>query len=244
MSSLKGTEIGSCSKIEAFILPVHYDNMKIALEILFVKDVVMAFLTNPNLGYVLIVVGVTLVFLGIINSKSTILNVGVLFCLFAVGLGFLYLRMNPWAFLVVALSPLPFYMAVRQARAYNPLFLLAICMLTIGSFFIFVDQDNAPVVSNRWAWVAVVSATITWLSTERLRNKEGARISHDPDSVIGLLGETITDIEPYSAGSVMVGGEVWQARSKEPIPAGSTVRVVRQDGFWLTVKKVEKISKR
>lgn len=66
---------------------------------------------------------------------------------------------------------------------------------------------------------------------ERLRNREGAMISHDPDSVIGLLGETITDIEAHSAGSVLVGGEVWQARSKELIPVGSTVRVLRQEGF-------------
>ena len=51
-------------------------------------------------------------------------------------------------------------------------------------------------------------------------------------------------IESHSAGSVLVDGGVWQARSKEPIPAGSTVRVLRQDGFWLTVKKVEQLTKR
>jgi membrane-bound ClpP family serine protease len=50
-----------------------------------------------------------------------------------------------------------------------------------------------------------------------------------------------TDIEAHSAGSVLVGGEIWQARSKNPISASSTIRVVRQDEFWLTVKKVEKL---
>jgi membrane-bound ClpP family serine protease len=156
----------------------------------------------------------------------------------------IYLRVNPWAFLVVALSPLPFFSAVRQERPQNPLFLLSIAMLNIGSFFLFVDQENQLLVSNRWAWVAVLSAIILWLSIERLRNVEGARVSNAADSVVGLLGETITDIEPYSAGSVLVDGVVWQARSKEPIPAGKTVRVVRHDGFWLTVKKAEKLSKR
>jgi membrane-bound ClpP family serine protease len=83
-----------------------------------------------------------------------------------------------------------------------------------------------------------------WLLSEGLRNAAGARVGNDPDSVIGLIGETQTDIEAHSAGSVLIEGEIWQARSKEPIPAGSTVRVLRQDGFWLTVKKVEKATKK
>lgn len=202
----------------------------------------MAFLTNPNLAYILVVAGFTLVFLAEINSKTTLLKVGIVFCLIAVVLGFLYLRVNPWVFFVVALSPLPFFSAVRQARPQNPLFLISISMLDLGSFFLFVDQDNQPIVSNRWAWVSVVSAIILWITTERLRNVEGVRLSNDPDSVVGLIGETKTDIEAHSAGSVLVNGDLWQARSKEPIPAGSTVRVLRQDGFWLTVKKVENLT--
>ena len=204
----------------------------------------MIILTNPNLAYVLVVVGFTLIFLAQLNRKTRILKVGIILCLIALGLGFLYLRVNPWAFLVVALSPLPFFIAVDQARPQNPLFLLSIFMLTIGSFFLFVDQDSQLLVSNRMAWVSVLSAVVTWLSTERLRNVEGVRSSNDPDSVVGLIGETITDIEAYSAGSVSVGGELWQARSKHPIPAGSMVRVLRQDGFWLTVKKVERLTKK
>lgn len=203
----------------------------------------MAFLTNPNLAYILVVVGITLIFLAIINSKTTILNIGMVFCLIATVLAFLYLRINPWAFVIVALSPFSLARAVRQARPQNPLFLISIFMLAIGSYFLFVDQDNQPLVSNRWAWVSVLSAIVTWISIDRLRNVEGVRMSN-AHAVVGLIGETITDIEAHSAGSVLVDGSLWQARSKEPIPAGSTVRVLRHDGFWLTVKKVEKLTKR
>lgn len=192
----------------------------------------MAFLTNPNLAYILCVVGITLLFLADIYSQTTILKIGMVFCVIATVLGLLYLRVNPWAFLVVALSPLLFSSAVRQARPGNPLFLISIFMLVIGSYFLFVDQDNLPLVSNRVVWVSVLSATFIWISTERLRNVEGVRLSDVPESPIGLIGETITDIEPHSAGSVLVDGELWQALSKEPIPAGNTVRVLRQNGFF------------
>lgn len=204
----------------------------------------MAFLTNPNLAYVLVIVGITLIFLGDINSKIMVLKIGMVFCIIAIVLGFLYLRINPWAFLVVGLSPLLFSSAVRQARPQNPLFLISIFMLVIGSYFLFVDQDNQPLVSNRVVVVSVLSAIITWISTERLRNVQGVRLIDAPESLVGLIGETITDIESHSAGSVLVDGELWQARSKEPIPAGNTVRVLRQDGFWLTVKKAPKLTKR
>ena len=204
----------------------------------------MAFLTNPNLAHLLVVVSITLLLLTNLHPRSTRLKVGMLLCIAAAGMEFIYLNVNPWAFLVLALSPLPFFLAVRQARPQNPLVLLSILMLTVSSVFLFVDQNNRLAVNSGLAGlVSTMCGAFIWIITEGLRNVEGPTLGNDPDSVIGLIGETRTDIEPFSAGSVLIEGELWQARSKKPIPAGSTVRVLRQDGFWLTVKKVEKITK-
>lgn len=204
----------------------------------------MAFLTNPNLAHLFVVVGVMLLLLTNINPKSTRLKIGMGLCLLAAGVEFGFLKVNPWAFLVVALSPLPFFIAVRQARSQNPLFLISILMLVVSSVFLFVDQNNRLVVNYALAgFVSSICGAFIWITTEGIRNAEGARLSNDPDSVVGLIGETRTDIEPHSAGSVLVEGELWQARSKKPIPAGTMVRILRQDGFWLTVKEVEKLTK-
>ncbi len=205
----------------------------------------MAFLTNPNLAHLLVVVGVMLLLFTNINPKSMKLKVGMAICLVAAGVEFVYLKVNPWAFLVVSLSPLPFFIAVRQARPQNPLFLISILMLAISSVFLFVDENNHPIAIHGIAgFVSTLCSAVLWIATEDLRNAEGTRLSNDPNSVVGLIGETQTDIEPHSAGSVLVEGEVWQARSRKPIPAGSTVRILRQDGFWLTVKKVEKLTQK
>jgi membrane protein implicated in regulation of membrane protease activity len=61
--------------------------------------------------------------------------------------------------------------------------------------------------------------------------------------MVGLTGNVRTEIEAHSTGSVEVEGEIWMARSKTPIPAGSTVRILRRDGAVLTVKKVETLTK-
>ncbi|HLA08330.1 MAG TPA: NfeD family protein [Anaerolineales bacterium] len=202
----------------------------------------MEFLINPNVAYLLIVTAVMLLLLTFNEPKSTLPKVGMVLCFVAAGYEFVYLKGNPWAFLVVALSPLPFFIAIRETRMHLPL--ITILMLTIGSFFLFVDQDGRPVVNYGLAGVvSVFCGSFIWIVIGRMRNAQGARLSNDPDSVVGMIGEARTDIEAHSAGSVLVEGELWQARSKKPIPAGGTVRVLRQDGFVLTVKEAEKLTK-
>ena len=202
----------------------------------------MEFLINPNVAYLLIVTAVMLLLLTFNEPKSTLPKVGMVLCFVAAGYEFVYLKGNPWAFLVVALSPLPFFIAIRETRMHLPL--ITILMLTIGSFFLFMDQDGRPVVNYGLAGVvSVFCGSFIWIVIGRMRNAQGARLSNDPDSVVGMIGEARTDIEAHSAGSVLVEGELWQARSKKPIPAGGTVRVLRQDGFVLTVKEAEKLTK-
>ena len=200
----------------------------------------MAFLANPNLAHLFVIVGFTLLMLTNLRPKSTGLKVGMILCLIAAGFEFVSLNVNPWAFLILALSPLPFYLAVRQARPHNPLVLISILMLTVSSVFLFVDQNNRPILNHGPAGlVSTLCGAFLWIATEGIRNGDGRRLSNDPDSIVGLIGKTRTNIEPHSAGSVLVDGELWQARSKQRIPAGSTVRILRQDGFWLTVKQVQ-----
>jgi membrane-bound serine protease (ClpP class) len=52
---------------------------------------------------------------------------------------------------------------------------------------------------------------------------------------VGQVGEARTKIE--EEGSVLVAGELWSAKSEKPITAGSTIRVLRRDGFVLIVEK-------
>jgi membrane-bound ClpP family serine protease len=53
--------------------------------------------------------------------------------------------------------------------------------------------------------------------------------------LIGKIGEARTKVE--EEGSVQVDGELWSARSEKTIPAGSSIRVLRREGFVLIVEK-------
>ncbi len=200
----------------------------------------MEFLINPTVTYLLIVTTVMLLSLTIIDNTFAASKYGMILCLVAAGYELFYLEVNPWAFLVVALSPLLFRLAIRQTPAHLSPVAIAILMLALGSFYLFLDENGRPAVNyGLVGFVSTMCGVVIWITIERMRNAEGVRLSNYSDSVIGLIGKARTDIEAHSAGSVLVEGELWQACSKKPIPAGSTVRILRQIGFWLTVKEVE-----
>jgi membrane-bound serine protease (ClpP class) len=205
----------------------------------------MNLLINPNIAYVLLITAVMLLLWISYHPKSTGPIICMALCFLAGGYEFVYLKGDPWAFLVVALSPLPFFLALRQSRAYSPLLLLTIVMLTVGAAFLFMDQESTRLVNpGLTGIVSTFVALSIWIGMGRLGMAQSMILSDDPGSLVGLIGEVRMDIEPYSTGSVLVEGELWRARSKEFIPAGRAVRVIRQDAYILTVKETERLTKK
>ena len=78
-------------------------------------------------------------------------------------------------------------------------------------------------------------AGFLWVAVRKSVEAASVRPLHDPDGLVGRLGEARTKIE--DEGSVFVAGELWSAKSDKAIAAGSPVRVVRRDGFVLIVEK-------
>lgn len=202
----------------------------------------MAFLINPNIAYLLIVTAVMLFILTVITPKSTALKIGMALFLAAAGFEFSQIGGNAWALLIVALSPLPFLIAIRQPRRLAPLAILTIVMLTIGSVFIFMDANGQLYRIPLAGLVGIFCGRIIWILFLRIRDTRKERLSDNPDALIGLIGTARTAIEKFDTGSVEIEGELWVARSDDPIPAGSMVRIVRFDGLVLTVEKVERLN--
>ncbi len=76
------------------------------------------------------------------------------------------------------------------------------------------------VILMRFAWKATRSKSVT--------GEEG---------LVNSIGVARTDLEPK--GTVLVHGELWEARAEQRIPAGSRVRVRKVDGLTLVVEPVE-----
>jgi membrane-bound serine protease (ClpP class) len=94
-----------------------------------------------------------------------------------------------------------------------------------------------------WGVIVVVAAAIfdlietgvfVWWSRRRRRRGPAAVGVH---GLVGRAGVTLSRLEPESvaAGQVRVDGEIWSARSDEPVDPGERVRVVAVDGLTLDV---------
>ena len=91
------------------------------------------------------------------------------------------------------------------------------------------DPWDIPVVVA-FGLIEVAETFITWRLSRRGAPKVGA------ETLIGAVGSVVTDCAP--TGTVRVRGEVWQARSEVPAPAGQDVRVTSRDGLTLLVEPV------
>ena len=78
-------------------------------------------------------------------------------------------------------------------------------------------------------------AGFLWIAVRKSVEAASARPSHDLAGLVGQIGEARTKVN--EEGSVLVAGELWSARSEKPIPAGSSIRVLRREGFILIVEK-------
>ena len=201
----------------------------------------MEFIINPKVAYLLIFAGVMLLLIMFNDTKYSWPKVGAMaICIVAGVAQFLILDGNPWAFLIVVLSPLPYFIAMRQERFHSPLFLFTIFMLTIGSAYLFVDENGRPLANLGLAgMVSIFGGLFIWVIIQRSQTAGKSQLIGD--TLVGMTGEVWIAIEPFSLGSVRIDGELWQARSKEMLQAGTLVRVMRQNGNTLTVKKIENI---
>ena len=201
----------------------------------------MNFLINPNVAYLFVVAAVMLAITSLLFPRSNLSKIATLVCLAGAGFELFNLPPNSWALVVVAFSPLSYFMATRQAGPRRPLLVVTAGMLVFGSVFLLVDKKGLPVVnSGLLLLVSIICAQFILVSSERWLNAQGTRRGIDPDSLVGLVGTATTQVE--DVGQVNIEGETCSARSDQPIPAGSTVRVLKLEGRVLVVKKVEKLT--
>ena len=69
------------------------------------------------------------------------------------------------------------------------------------------------------------------------RRMKRVKVVTGVENLIGATGEVTAPLEPV--GQIRVLGELWQARSSEDVPPGTSVRVVAVDGLVLNVEPVE-----
>ena len=147
------------------------------------------------------------------------------------------LPLNLWSLVILAAGMVLFLLAVRRPKQLY-LLALSIIAVVVGSSFLFRGQTwYLPAVDPLLSVVvSVLTAGFFWIASRKVIEAASAKPAHSLDALVGEKGEAKTYIS--KDGSVQVAGELWSARSEQPIPLGSRVRVLRRDGFILVVEQV------
>jgi membrane-bound serine protease (ClpP class) len=195
----------------------------------------MDFLLDPNVAYLVLLGAVLLAMMSLAAPGTGFFEIGAFFCILLAGYAIYQLSFNWWALILLGLSIVPFVYAIQKPKR-EPYLALSILLLVVGSVFIFPRAADQSVVNP---FVAIAGSALVagflWIAVRKSMEAAGTKPSHNLDSLVGKIGEARTQVE--DEGSVQVEGELWSARSEKAIPAGSSIRVLRRDGFVLIVEK-------
>jgi membrane-bound serine protease (ClpP class) len=194
-------------------------------------------LLNPNVAYLLLVGGFMLAILALLSPGTGLLEISSLLVLVLAGWGIYNSEINLWALGLLILGVFPFLLAVRKS---GQLWLLAVSVLAlvVGSAFLFRGDGWQPAVNPVLALVvSALSAGFFWVVARKAMEAEFSRPTHDLSLLIGEVGEAKTDI--HQEGTVQIAGELWTARSRQPVKSDARVRVVGREGLILEVEPLE-----
>jgi len=200
------------------------------------REKVLDTLSNPNIAYILMMVGLLglyfelsnpgAIFPGIIGGISLIL------AFFA----FQTLPVNYAGILLIILARILFILEIK-VTSFGMLTVGGIISLTLGSLMLF-DSSAAPFVRLSFEVVIPVVAITTvcciltvYLAVKAYRSKP----TTGKEGLTGEIGVSRTAINPE--GKVYVHGEYWDARSDEAIPEGTAVKVIEVKNSRLKVMK-------
>ena len=195
----------------------------------------MDFLLDPNVAYLILLGGVLLAMMALASPGTGLFEIGAFFCIVLAGYAIYNLSFNWWALLLLGLSIVPFVYALQKPKR-EPFLALSILLLITGSVFMFPRTEEQALVNPLVAVVASgLVAGFLWIAVRKSVEATSRKPTHDLTGLVGQIGEARTRVD--DEGSVLVAGEMWSARSEKPIPAGSSVRVLRREGFILIVEQ-------
>lgn len=195
----------------------------------------MDFLLDPNIAYLILLGAVLLGMMAIASPGTGLFEIGAFFCIALAGYAIYHLSFNWWALILLGLSIVPFVYAIQKPKR-EAFLALSILLLVIGSVFMFPRTEGQAIVNP---FVAIIASALVagflWVAVRKSVEATSIRPTHDLTGLVGQIGEARTRVN--DEGSVLVAGELWSARSEQPIPAGSSIRVLRREGFILIVEK-------
>ena len=202
-----------------------------------VKDKVLHGLADPEIAYLIAMLGVIGVMLELFHPGTIVPGVVGGICLLIAGIAFQMLPVNVGAALLV-LAGAGFFVAEMYVGGHGGFVAAGIVCVVIGSLLLvghvdkgfYADADFGlgwRVVAPVGIALGVIAATLAWKFSQSARQP----LDTGAQSLIGAVGEMRDD------ETLLVAGELW--KTAQHLPPGTRARVISVRGLTLDVKPEE-----
>ena len=207
------------------------------IEIRF-RDRFLALITDPNVAYILMMVGVLGIFFELSNPGSILPGVLGGISLILAFFAFQSLPIN-WAGLLLILFGIVLLIAEIKVVSHGILTIGGVIAMLLGSMMLYDAPEAGSALRISW-WVIVPAVGSTaGLVVFALSYGMRALYRTPTTGIPGMVGETAVARTPLAPdGQVAVQGELWRAVAQDgPVAVGEAVTIVGVDGLTLTVAK-------
>jgi membrane-bound serine protease (ClpP class) len=216
-------------------------------------DWILAFLVNPDVAYILLVIGIFGVIFELSSPGAIAPGVagGIALLLSFIAFGNLPTNIGGIVFIVLAVA---LFLIDLKTPTHGFLTAGGILSFVLGSFLLFPPwraapstggapfAPAAPLPSLSLAVIIVMTILIvaffTFVLGKGIR-AQARKISFGAEALVGGAGRAVTALSPE--GLIFLGGEQWSARCVEgSVGPGEPVEVVGRDGLRLLVRRASK----
>jgi membrane-bound serine protease (ClpP class) len=201
------------------------------------REKALSFLVNPNLAFLLLLVGALLIYVEVTHAGMILPGVIGGLCLLLAVTGFSFLPVTASGVLLI-LAAIGLFVAEVFVTSFGLLALLGAVALAIGGIMLVdvpeqefgVDPILAIAAALAFGAITVFLGTIV-LKALRRETTTGS------EGMIGKEGTAVTLVE--ADGKVLLNGEYWNASADTPILPGTAVRCIAISGLKVKVTPVE-----
>lgn len=195
----------------------------------------LAALTNPNVAYLLLLIGIYGLLLEGYNPGAVLPGITGAICLLLALYSFQILSVN-YAGLALILLGVILIVAEAFLAAFGALGVGGVIAFVIGSIMLF--DRSAPGFAIARPLIAAMATIAGLVALAIVAYAVRSRSRPVVTGADQLLVDTAVATDNFEhMGMVHVRGELWQAVAREPVQRGERLRIVAIDGLTLTVER-------
>ena len=194
----------------------------------------LALVTNPNVAFILLLIGVYGLILEFFNPGAVAPGLVGAISLFVALYALALLPIN-YAGAALVLIGIGLMIAEAHIGAFGAIGVGGVAAFVIGALMMF--PSRVPGLALSYAVVigtAICSAALFLLALAVLLRSRKRPVVTGGEALIGAAGEAVS--WQGGEGRVRVKGEIWLARADAPLAAGTHVKVLDRDGLVLRVQ--------